>query len=280
MKKRLFMFILCILVFISGTVFAGYDRYEVVFLDTGQSDCILIKAWNKNYLIDTGAEYYSNRILNYLNYNRIGKIDTIILTHYHDDHYGGLINIIKNKKVETVFLPKYESDIKKNLYNSIIKNNVKVKYIGKGYKLKNGKVNLKVIGPLKEHKDISDNNSLENNNSLVLQGTIEGIKYLFAGDCEKQEEIDLIESGELKQCDILKLPHHSLNTSSTEGFINLIKPKIAVVTCNGVETPNLSTLKRLHEKGIIIFRTDIRGNVVVKDGFIRGTRDGVGMRIK
>lgn len=65
MKNKIAAFILIIVILISGTVYAQQDKYEVHFLDVGQSDCILIKNHNKSYLIDTGAEYYSDRILKY-----------------------------------------------------------------------------------------------------------------------------------------------------------------------------------------------------------------------
>lgn len=273
MRRKVIIVVMLIIVCISNTVSAKHDKYEVHFIDTGQSDCILIRGQNKNYLIDTGAAYYTNRILDYLNLNEINKIDSIILTHYHDDHYEGILKIVENKKVRRVFLPMHDNDIKYDLYKKIADKNTKVKFIGSNFKIKHGKINLKAIGPIKEDKKI------ENNNSVVLQGEIDGIKYLFAGDCEKQEEEDLISSGKLAACDILKVPHHGLNTSSSEEFLNVIKPKVAVVTCIGVGTPDLRIIKRIREKGSIVFRSDINGNTIVKDGVIKDSKTGINMRI-
>lgn len=273
MRKKVVTFVFFIIIFISSAAFAGHNRYEVHFIDTGQSDCILIKSLNKNYLIDTGAAYYTNKILEYLNVNGINNIEAIILTHYHDDHYGGLLKIVQNKKVNKVYIPTHYNEVRYDFYKTLIENNISVKYINKGWKLKQGKINLEAIGPIKEDKII------ENNNSIVLQGKIDGIKYLFAADCEKQEEKDMINSIELKQCDVLKIPHHSLNTSSTDGFLDRVKPKIAVVTCNGVETPDYKVIRRISRKCPMIFRTDINGNVIVKDGFVKGTKDEIGVKI-
>lgn len=273
MRKRATIFVLLIIIWISSTVSARHDKYEVHFIDTGQSDCILIKCQNKNYLIDTGAAYYTDRILEYLDSNEINKINTIILTHYHDDHYGGLLKIVQNKKVHTVFLPMHNNNIRYDLYRKLVESGIKVKFISKDWKLKYGKINLKAIGPIREDKKI------ENNNSIVMQGEIDGVKYLFAGDCEKQEEEDLINSGRLIECDVLKVPHHSLNTSSSEEFLNVLKPKIAVVTCDGVGTPDLKIIKRISERGIIVFRSDISGNIIVKNGFIKGSKYGINIRI-
>ncbi|KZL89818.1 ComEC/Rec2 family competence protein [Clostridium magnum] len=273
MRRRIIIVFVLIIIGISSTVSAKNDKYEVHFVDAGQSDCVLIKGKNKNYIIDTGAAYYTNRILEYLNSNGISKIDAIILTHYHDDHYDGLLKIIENKKVGLVLLPIHDSDMKDDLHKKILKNNTKVKFISEGWKIKQGKINLKAIGPIRE------DNKIENNNSIVIQGEIDGVKYLFAGDCEKQEEEDLISSEKLVECDILKVPHHSLNTSSSEEFLKILNPKIAVVTCDGVGTPDLKIIKRINENGSIVFRSDINGHIVVKNGFIKASRDGISIRV-
>lgn len=273
MRKRIIIVFVLIIIGISSTVSAKNDKYEVHFVDAGQSDCILIRGKNKNYMIDTGAAYYTNRILEYLNSNEINKIDTIILTHYHDDHYDGILKIIENKKVGLVLLPIHDSDMKDDLHKKILENNTKVKFIGEGWKIKKGKINLKAIGPIRE------DNKIENNNSIVIQGEIDGVKYLFAGDCEKQEEEDLINSEKLVECDVLKVPHHSLNTSSSEEFLKILNPKIAVVTCDGVGTPDLKIIKRINENGSIVFRSDISGHIVVKNGFIKGSKDGINIKI-
>lgn len=273
MKKRIVTFILTIVVLISGNVYAKQDKYEVHFLDVGQSDCILIKAWNKNYIIDTGAAYYFDRILKYLESNSVDKVDTVILTHYHDDHYGGLLRLVQSKKVKNVLIPNHYNEIKIDLYKGLAQSGVKIKNIDESWKLKKGKVKLEVIGPLKEDSII------ENNNSVVIQGEIDGIKYLFAADCEKNEEEDMLKKGTIEKCDILKVPHHSLDTSSTESFINVAKPKVAIVTSDGIGTPDDKIIKRIHNKGALVLRSDLHGNIVIKNDFIRCDKNGINIRI-
>ena len=99
---RIFV-VLIVVVSLFYTKALAKDRVpEVHFIDTGQSDCILIKTGKENYLIDTGWEYYSSKLLNYLNSNNIDKIDGVILTHYHNDHYGGLNMLLKTAKIKKV----------------------------------------------------------------------------------------------------------------------------------------------------------------------------------
>jgi beta-lactamase superfamily II metal-dependent hydrolase len=271
-RKIIILFIIVILA--TSTAFAKQSKYEVHFLDTGQSDCILIKTDIKNYLIDTGAEYYSDKILKYLNSNGINKIDTLILTHYHDDHYGGLIKIVDSRKVNKVFLPMHNNKMKYSIYKELNKRGVDVKYISNNYTLKDGRVNLKAIVPFKEDKRV------ENNNSIVLQGEIDGIRYFFAADCEKEEEEYMIKMNNINCCDILKVSHHGLNTSSTESFLKKVSPKVAIVTCNGVESPEVKVMNRISEAGSIIVRTDLQGNIVIKNGILKMSKLDLNIKIK
>jgi beta-lactamase superfamily II metal-dependent hydrolase len=273
MKKRIIVFFTIVIILISRDVYARHNKYEVHFLDVGQSDCILIKGHNKNYLIDTGAAYYTDKILKYLEENNVNKIDSIILTHYHDDHYGGLLKLVESKKVKSVLIPTHYNEVKSDLYKSLIHMKVKVSCIKNNWNLRKERIDLKVVGPIKEDSNI------ENNNSIVIQGEIDGVKYLFAADCEKDEEEDMIKSNVIGKCDVLKVPHHSLNTSSTENFINIVNPKVAIITSNGVETPDMKVVERISSKGSIVLRSDVYGNIVVKDGFLKCDKNELNLKL-
>ncbi|MBU5299607.1 MBL fold metallo-hydrolase [Clostridium sporogenes] len=256
--RTLLMFIV-VVSFFCIKVFAKDRNPEVHFIDTGQSDCILIKTGKENYLIDTGWEYYSGKILSYLNSNNVDKIDGVILTHYHDDHYGGLEMLLKTSKVKKIFLPKHDSDDKKKVINMVKKHKVKYEWIEDGWEVKGRKLNLKAIVPM----NIDSKN--ENNNSIVLFGKIDGVKYLFLGDCENKEEMDMISNKKIKKCDILKVSHHGFKTSNSNELLDIAKPKIAIVTCDGIYSPDKIIIDRLKNKGIEVFTTSNKGNLIIRD---------------
>lgn len=274
MKKKIVLLITFIFIIFMGSITAAKQQNcEVHFLDTGQSDCILIKLQDKNYIIDTGASYYTEKIIKYLDANKITKVDGIILTHYHDDHYDGIFKIAETRKVTKVYLPNHKSNVKHNLSKTLTNMGTEVEYIRKNWVLKNNKIYLKAIGPINEDKRV------ENNNSIVLQGKVGDIKYLFAADCEKREESDMLKAEELETCHILKVPHHGLNTSATNEFLKKTKPNIAIVTSNGVETPDKSVINRLVESGALVLRTDKQGNIVVKNKTIVCNRNYININL-
>lgn len=274
LKKKLIVIVVILIMFMDNSTFAKYGICEVHFIDVGQGDCTLIKLGNKNYLIDSGAAYYTNRVIKYLNSNNVNKIEGIILTHYHDDHYDGIYNIAKSTKAHKVYLPDYENNIKYSIADKLLKMGVSVEYIGKGWSVKHYGVNLKAVGPI--YKD----GSVENNNSIVLQGKIGGLNYLFAGDCEKREENDMITTKQLKKCDVLKVPHHGLNTSTMVEFLNKIQPKVAIVTSDGINTPDKRVEKRLASKGIVVWRSDRQGNIVIKNKILFSDRNNTTIKLK
>ena len=103
----LLVFLTCRFSFINIIVNAKENKPEVHFIDVGQSDCAIIKNGDENYLIDSGDKTESSKVIKYLKDQGIEKLDFIILTHYHGDHYGGLYDITKNIKTDIVYVPKF-----------------------------------------------------------------------------------------------------------------------------------------------------------------------------
>ncbi|MFL0194399.1 ComEC/Rec2 family competence protein [Clostridium sp. WILCCON 0269] len=273
MKKIAAIITFILIICINNGTSAGRENFEVHFLNVGQSDCILIKVHDKNYLIDTGAAYYTKKVIRYLDLNKVDKIEGIILTHYHKDHYGGITKIVQCKKVRKVYLPCHDNSMKYTISNKLTNMEIPVEYIGRDWCIKSRGISLKAIAPL------CKNINIENNDSIVLQGKIGCLTYLFAGDCEKSEERDMINTGELKKCDILKVPHHGLNTSSTSEFLNKINPRVAIITTNR-STPNKVVENRLVSKGIIVWRTDKQGNIFIKNKILYCDKNYSTIRLK
>ena len=256
MKKTIFFltFLICIII---GThnVYA-FERVHI--LNTKQSDCILIEGEKGAFLIDCGWEDHKEYIREYLVNKGIKKLDFIILTHYHDDHRGGIKSLCNEFKVNKVYMSPHKNLYRDELKGYFMDNNVEVEYVKVGWTLNYKDISLRAIGPIKAHKEI------ENNNSISLAANIDGIKYLFMADAEKEEEEDMVKNNLVFNCDVLKVAHHGLNTSSIEKFLEKAKPKISVITTDGEESPEEEVINRLNKINSNIFMTHKNKDIIIE----------------
>ncbi|WP_164508956.1 ComEC/Rec2 family competence protein [Clostridium rectalis] len=255
--KKVICCIVIILLMCTSKVYAK-ESSEVHFINTRQSDCILIKSKDFNILIDTGAEESADKVLDYLSSNDVDRINYIFITHYHNDHYGGLEKILKYKKVDKVFIPSHPDVMRDIIYRYLYVSGVDVSFIKDEFKIKKNDIKLITI----KAKDYDQ--EIENNNAIVIAGKINGRRYIFASDIEKEREKEIVKEGIIGKCDILKLPHHGLNTSSSNLFLRRVRPLTVIITCNGEESPDEEIIEKLKKMRINIIRTDVDGDIVIK----------------
>ena len=239
---------------------------RIYFIDVGQGDsCLVITPNNKKILID-GGEGEPEVLLSYLLDRRIKTIDYILISHFDSDHCNGLIEVIKNLNVKNILISKqaYFCDEYKNIANIINSKKIKVTFVKQGDSLNIDKnVKLNIFYPPKEleYDDL-------NNNSIVAKITNNSFSVLFTGDIEKSEQ-DLLEKykkGELES-DILKIAHHGSKTSSSENFLEAVKPKIALIGVgenNIFGHPNNGVLERLENINCKTYRTDKMGEIEIR----------------
>ncbi|MCK9216360.1 MAG: DNA internalization-related competence protein ComEC/Rec2 [Firmicutes bacterium] len=259
-------------------VFAGHfynNNVRLVFLDVGQGDSSLITTTRgRHILIDGGGSagkgdfYYDvggKITVPALLKLGVWSIDTIIISHIHEDHLEGLLKAVETFKTEKVILPDtpYESEISRSFLSLCKSKGVKILYAKDGDKLvldKNTEINF--LFP--EESLIISSNSDENNNSLVALFSYKNFKVLYTGDIEKDGENRLLNKS--IKADIIKVPHHGSNTSSTKEFIETVSPKFSVISVgkNNFGHPREEVVDRLKENSHKIFRTDKNGAVLFK----------------
>lgn len=246
---------------------------KVSFIDVGQGDCALVQADEKTMLIDGGSssnddvgEYV---IKPYLLSNGVSKLDYAVVSHYHDDHYNGIIYLLDNFDVGTLVLSgasNSEDFEEKQLLESVAKrNNIPIYYFYEKDAIKlNDETIITAYSPL---RNISYSS---NNESLVLKLENPDLSFLFTGDIEKSGE-NKLRSMNLK-ADVLKVAHHGSNTSSTDEFLDNVEPQFAVISCgknNSYRHPHDEIIEKLEKRRIPYYRTDEDGDVVfnvTKDG--------------
>lgn len=232
---------------------------SVYFIDVGQADCILIKENDKNMLIDAGNNEDGEKLVTYFKGLNIDKFDYVIATHAHEDHIGGMDDIINNFEVTNFYMPDVLTTTKtfEDLLNALLNNNIKYDTfdIDEEFDFGNSYVNVIYVG--------DDSNDL-NDTSIVMKLTYGNNSFLFTGDMTSKVEKKVLNKN--IQSDVLKVAHHGSNYSSTNNFLSLVNPKYAVISVgknNSYNHPSKSTLNSLNNKNIKVYRTDINGTIIV-----------------
>ena len=233
------------------------NNLRVYCLDVGQGDSILITNNNKTMLIDASTNEMGSRVVKYLNDLGIKKIDYLVGTHPHEDHIGGLDNVIKNFDIGTIYMPNVVATTKtfEEVIDAISAKKLKVTSPKTGDKFTVGNAECEVMSIRNDKDDY-------NNCSIVIKMDFNNVSYLFTGDAEESVE----SSRKWPHIDVLKVGHHGSNTSSSKKFLEQIKPEVALISVGQGNTyghPTQATLKRLSNIGAKIYRTDENGTILL-----------------
>jgi len=267
------LFILASIVGITIVVKMIPHDLQIYFIDVGQGDSTLLVTPNdKNILIDGGGsstyDVGKNILIPYLLDRKIKKLDYVIVSHFDEDHVGGLFVILEELDVEQVIISKQiENSQNYQKFLEIVKQkNIRIKQIKMGDRILIEKnLYFDVIWP-------GDEMILENplnNNSILCKLIYKDFSMLFTGDIEKMAEEKIIKKvkEDILKSDILKVSHHGSKTSSIDGFIEKIKPKIALIGVgknNKFGHPNSEVLNRLKQFESKIYRTDENGEISIE----------------
>ncbi len=245
------------------------SNLEVHFIDVGQADSILIKSGEEAMLIDAGNNADGDMVVNYIKEQGINKLKYIIGTHPHEDHIGGLDDVIDNFDIEKIIMPKIMHTTKtfEDVLSSISNKGLKITYpiVGKEYTLNDA--TLIILAPnSEEYKEL-------NNYSVVVKLIHGENSYIFTGDAEVLSEKEMLENNiEILDSDVLKIGHHGSTTSTSEEFLNAVNPKYAVISVgkdNEYGHPHREIIELLGEKNIEVLRTDEMGTIIsTSDGTI------------
>ena len=234
------------------------DNLYVYYIDVGQADSILILNQNQSVLIDAGNNEDGDNVVEFIKSKGINKLDYVIGTHPHEDHIGGMDNVINNLDVDKIYLPKIQTNTKsyKDVLQAIQNKNKKISSFNKGDKFKIGNAEFEVMTDSilnKENLNLSSN---------IIRLNFNGTSFLFTGDAETENEKTI----NWPQTDILKVAHHGSTTSTSQSFLNQVKPKYAIISVgkdNDYGHPKEKILERLEKIGAQIFRTDECGTIEV-----------------
>jgi competence protein ComEC len=284
LRSKKFMYMIGILVACNVLAWTGVfhllqSTLEVVFLDVGQGDAVLVKTpQGRTILIDGGPEPV---VL-----EKLGRelpfwersIDVVLLTHPHFDHYRGLLDVVEHYSVSHVIWTGVRTDpgMFDGWHHLLSEKDTNVVIARQGITLRFGtmprcdhiqecKIVLEILHPFEDLEGTTSSHL--DNTSVVAQLRAGDISFLFTGDAFQEIEYDLIEEYGQMFSSVLHVGHHGSSTSTSTPFLYAVQPEIAVIQAGKNNThghPHLVVLEKLESLGIDILRTDVHGSVSVR----------------
>lgn len=240
-------------------------QMSVHFIDVGQADSIFIDTPSADMLIDAGENEDGAAVVAYLQQQGVTRLDYVIGSHPHEDHIGGMDDVIHNFEIGTVILPgkTHTSQTYMDVLQAIQDKGLGITQAVTGNTYALGTAEFTILAP---NADADYGDEL-NNWSVGIRLVNGKNSFVFTGDAEARTEKDILNTGINLKADVFKAGHHGSETSNSEALLEAINPDYAVISCgkgNQYGHPDLSVLELFQAHGIQIFRTDEQGTVIAE----------------
>ncbi|EIF6153071.1 MBL fold metallo-hydrolase [Clostridium perfringens] len=240
------------------------SKLMISYMDVGQGDAAYIKVNGNDILIDAGPRSNSKELLEQLKAKNIDDFELVIVTHPHEDHIGGMVDVFKEYEVKAFYSPKITHTTKtyENLVKAVKDEGLKTKELKGGMVIDLGEgAKFEVFTPQKsEYEELNDY-------SPIMKLSFGDTSYLFTGDAEKlAEEEALAKYKTSLDSDVIKFGHHGSSSSSSNAFIEAVSPKYGIISCakdNKYGHPHRETLDIIKKYNIKTFRTDTDGEIIL-----------------
>ncbi len=231
------------------------NQMAVYFFQAGKADAELIYTDDMAVLIDTGDKNYGDKIAEYLKKNGIVKLDALILTHYDEDHIGGVPTLLDDVLPDRIYVSNLPKDSKETaaLNAALEENQLKTSVVegSEFVELDLDGVKFIIDGP--DEKLYEENDS--NNSSLITEVEYNGHSLLFMGDAQKLRAEEYMEQNPGKTFEVLKVPHHGYYHKYLKKVAEQFSPEYAVITCSNQNGGEEKSINAFEERGATVLKT-------------------------
>lgn len=240
---------------------------KVHFIDVGQGDSILIQSGTENMLVDAGTNESGPAVAAYLKSLGITKLSYLIGTHPHEDHIGGMDDVIRAFDIGTVIMPDVSHTTRtyEDVLDALLEKELRVVKPKPGDTYSLGEADFTILSPAADIAEQAVKDGDLNNLSVGIRLAFGSNAFIMCGDAEAPSEKAMVEGGLPLKADVLKLGHHGSSTSTCDEFLRAVSPSCAVISCgtdNSYGHPHKETMEKLAASGISIYRTDEQGTLV------------------
>lgn len=279
MKVRLRLMVLCITALCAFAVWflpvaallEHHSPYlQVHFLDVGQGDAALIETPSGvQVLVDGGPNASVLRKLGEEMSFIDRDIDVVVGTHPDMDHIGGLIDVLRHFKVHMILTTENKGDTNTSALYSKLKEaeGAEIVYARRGQEIRlDASTTLRILFPDSDPTDMESNTS-----SIVFQLVYGSSTFMFTGDSPKNIEEYLVHlDGTRLQSDVLKAGHHGSRTSTSQLYLDEVKPKFAIISAgenNRYGHPHVEVMDMLFNAHVTTLETSKEGTItMLSDG--------------
>ena len=244
----------------------------VTALDVGQGQSILVRSGRFLTLVDCGGDGYDSAgdtAADYLTDRGVGRLDLLVLTHFHDDHANGVAQLLRRVDVDTLAIPDVEPD-------SALRQEIVSFRGGAGH---SGAVCADRYHPgpgggadHPPHRPLGSGET--NEEGLTVLASQGEFDVLVTGDMGSDVEELLLRHTQLPDLEVLAVGHHGSQYSTSQALLDQTQPEYALVSVgadNRYGHPAQETLERIAAAGAEIYRTDVAGTVTVRINTLTGT---------
>ena len=244
---------------------------KLVMMDVGQGDALLVRDGQRAVLIDTGE--YDSDLIRALARQRITHLDAVVITHLDSDHCGALDSLRGVVQVEQIYFAKgllqSKGDNKVIQTASLVCNSKMPAELGRGDCIRlSDSLSMTMVWPFKSITEGSNADSicLRLDFDADLDGTVDS-NMLLTGDAESEQIEELLDIGAIAQAQLLKIGHHGSSDAIQASQLERLGTQIALISVgadNRFGHPTKDTLGVLAASEVMIYRTDINGDVTVQ----------------
>ncbi|HJX13832.1 MAG TPA: DNA internalization-related competence protein ComEC/Rec2 [Dehalococcoidales bacterium] len=241
---------------------------RVSFLDVGEGDAVLVQQGSRQVLIDGGPSPQAvTRALGRRMPFWDRTIDLVVLTHPHQDHLAGLVEVLRRYRVARVLAPDFphDSPLYDEWQRTVAEKGIESTPARAGQRITLGNgVAIEVLNP--SLPPLEGSQSDVDNNAVVLRVSHGDVSFLLTSDIMGEGEREMVRRRAGLAATVLKVAHHGSDTSTTPGFLAVADPRVAVISVgadNRFGHPDDGVVERLAGKlgKESIYRTDEHGTI-------------------